>query len=178
MLCTYTVRIVSEHCTKCVHTLYVQNMVEVHTFKLLHCTSQYRIMNFVHTAYVLLIFDIGQYELVCTDLYLHLQVWPSMYNVHRRAWSYSVWTLYVRVWASTSRVSGFQMGRQPGAASAAQRPGGRPPGRAPTRSGSGWPRPRRLRVAALITARGPTSANWGVLRMAILSTISVIITVT
>jgi hypothetical protein len=31
------------------------------------------------------------------------------YTVHRRAWSYSVWTLYIRVWASTSRVSGFQM---------------------------------------------------------------------
>jgi hypothetical protein len=66
-------------------------------------------MHFVHTPYVLLTFDIDQYVLVSTDLYWQLQVWPSTYRVHRRAWSYSVWTLYIRVWTSTSRVSGFQM---------------------------------------------------------------------
>jgi len=61
MLCTYTVRTLYERCTYKVHTLYVQNMVKVYTV--------YRIMDFVHTPYVLLTFDTVQYELVCTSLY-------------------------------------------------------------------------------------------------------------
>jgi uncharacterized protein len=73
MLCTYTVRTKYEQSTNTVRSMYIQCMYKT-WLKYIHCTSQYRIMNFVHTVYVLFICDIGKYERVCTDLYLHLQV--------------------------------------------------------------------------------------------------------
>jgi hypothetical protein len=65
MLCTYTAvtaQTVYIFCTYIVHTLYRPNKV-----KYILCTCQYRIMNFVHTQYVLLNFDCDLYVLNCTD---------------------------------------------------------------------------------------------------------------
>jgi hypothetical protein len=50
------------HCTnttKDVHTTYIHCMYKT-WLKYIQCTSQYRIMHFVHTLYLLLTFDIDQ----------------------------------------------------------------------------------------------------------------------
>ncbi len=103
MLCIYTVRTLYIIRTYSVRTLYRPNTVKVQTVYI-------SVQNYASCTYTVCTFELWL-RWVCTDfkLYWQLQVWPSTYTVHHRAWTYSVCTLYVRVWASTSRVSGFQM---------------------------------------------------------------------
>jgi hypothetical protein len=68
-----------------VHTGYIHCTYQTQ-LKYILCTCQYRIMNFVHTLYVLLNFDFDQYVQTCTDNWKYDQVHTLFIIRHGPTW--------------------------------------------------------------------------------------------